>query len=197
MNKLGIRNTLLVSGLVMSIVLAGAGCSRKLSDQDPVITTADAAQTSYDPMSFSAIDAKIREYNFGINEYMREHSDEATSKVSQGATPGGVSANCTYTISADGKYEALQMEKNIVNGTQIDEYFNLGDALFIARTTVYDDGNFDPVDKYYITGGTIYKLDGSASTVTKIADLSDPSAEETKANIDIYTDFDEIRAIYA
>lgn len=89
------------------------------------------------------------------------------------------------------------MEKTLSNGMQVDEYFNMGDAMFIARTTIYNDGTFDPVDKYYIAEGTLYKVDTEAQTVTKIADLSDPAIEEARANIDIYLNFDEIRALYA
>ena len=80
---------------------------------------------------------------------------------------------------------------------QVDEYFNMGDAMFIARTTIYNDGTFDPVYKYYIAEGTLYQVDTEAQTVTKIADLSDPAIEEARANIVIYLNFDEIRALYA
>ena len=148
-------------------------------------------------MSFTAIDAKLRDYNFGINEYMREHQSETTQKKTDGATPNGVAANCTYTISPDSKYESLQMEKRLANGTQVDEYFNLGDAVFVARTTIYDDGDFDPVDKYYIIDGGLYKVDGSAETVTKLADINGDSGSAIKTELDIYFSFDEIRAIYA
>ena len=70
-------------------------------------------------------------------------------------------------------------------------------SIFIARTTIYNDGTFEPVDKYYIAEGTLYKVDTEAQTVTKIADLSDPAIEEAKASLDIYLTFDEIRALYA
>ena len=89
------------------------------------------------------------------------------------------------------------MEKTLENAVQIDEYFNLGDAVFIARTTVYNDGNFDPVEKFYIIDGSLYKIDGSAEAVTKIIDLNDSTAEDVKKNNDLYFSFDEIRAIYA
>ena len=129
---------------------------------------------------------------------MREHSAEATQKKTTGATLNGQAAECTYTISPDGKYESLQMEKTISNGVQIDEYFNLGDSMFIARTTVYNDGNFEPVDKYYIIDGSMYKLDGSTETVTKVVDFSDEAAAaSTRSTLDLYFSFDEIRAIYA
>ena len=195
MNNKGIRNCILVMGLVTSFVLAGTGCSQKLYS-DPNMT-ATSNQTSLDPMSFTAIDAKLRDYNFGINEYMREHQSETTQKKTDGATPNGVAANCTYTISPDSKYESLQMEKRLANGTQVDEYFNLGDAVFVARTTIYDDGDFDPVDKYYIIDGGLYKVDGSAETVTKLADINGDSGSAIKTELDIYFSFDEIRAIYA
>ena len=195
MNNKGIRNCILVMGLVTAFVLAGTGCSQKLYS-DPNMT-ATSNQTSLDPMSFTAIDAKLRDYNFGINEYMREHQSETTQKKTDGATPNGVAANCTYTISPDSKYESLQMEKNISNGVQIDEYFNLGDSMFIARTTVYNDGNFEPVDKYYIIDGCLYKLDGSSDSVTLLVNINDAAAAETKSNLDLYFTFDEIRALYA
>lgn len=188
MRKTGFRNKLILLVISAALLFAFAGCGKQSSQSD--ITTVD-------PMSYEVIDNKIRDYNFGINEYMREHSAEATQKVTSGATPGGVSAECTYTISPDGQYESLQMLKSIGNGTQIDEYFNMGDAVFIARTTLYDDGSFDPVEKYYITDGILYKLDATTETVMKVVDLSDKSAEVPMANIDIYTSFDEIRELYA
>ena len=195
MRKTGMRNGIIAAGLVLAFAFAGTACTQKLYS-DPDMTSAVVTE-SVDPMSFTAIDAKIRDYNFGINEYMREHFAEATQKKTSGVTLNGQAAECTYTISADGKYESLQMEKTISNGMQIDEYFNLGDSVFIARTTVYNDGNFEPVDKYYIIDGAIYKLDGSAETVNFIVNINDAAAAETRSNLDIYFTFDEIRALYA
>ena len=193
MKIIGIRNAVIASGLIAAVVLAGAGCTRKLSSETSVTA---AVQTAADPMSFSSIDAKFREYTFGINEYMREHSSETIQKSVSGTTINGVAANCKYTISPDGKYESLQMEKRLSNGTQVDEYFNLGDSVFVARTTIYDDGDFDPVDKYYIIDGCLYQVDGLAETVTKIADINDENGTSKKTELDLYYSFDEIRAIY-
>ena len=196
MKKTGFRKSLIAAALVAALVLAGTGCKGKqLNSSEPSANA--SAQGTVDPMSFTAIDAKFRDYTFGINEFMREHSAEATQKKVTGATPNGVAANCTYTVSPDGKYESLQMEKTLDNGMQYDEYFNMGDSIFITRTTVYNDGNFEPVDKYYIIGGALYKVDITDQTVTKLKDLNDPAIEETQANIDIYLSFEEIRALYA
>lgn len=190
----GFRNMVIASVLSAALVFASTGCNEKLTESSD---NATVAQTTLDPMSFAAIDARLRDYNFGINEYMREHVAEATQKKVSGKTFNGVAAECTYTISPDGKYESLQMEKTLDNGIQIDEYFNLGDAVFIARTTVYSDGNFDPVEKFYIIDGSLYKVDGAAETVTKMIDLNDPTVEDFKKTNDLYFSFDEIRAIYA
>ncbi len=195
MKNRGFVKTLTALGLIAVMVLAGTGCSNKLYS-NPDMTASSAAGT-LDPMSFTAIDAKFRDFTFGINEYMREHSDEATQKKVDGSTPNGVAASCTYTISPDSKYESLQMEKTLDNGMQVDEYFNLGDSVFIARTTLYNDGNFEPVDKYYIIDGGLYKVDNLAETVTKIADINTDEGAAVKADLDIYYSFDEIRAIYA
>ena len=194
MKNMGLRKRITALGMIVSLVIAGAGCSSKLySDPD---MTASSVTATFDPMSFNAIDAKFRDYTFSINEYMKDHSAEATQKKTSGATPGGVAAECTYTISPYGKFESLQMEKDLGDGVQVDEYFNLGDSIFVARTTIYHDGNFDPVDKYYIIDGAIYKVDGSAETVTKISDTGGDSGASAKAELDLYFSFDEIRAVY-
>ena len=190
---MGFRKSLIAAVLASALVLAGTGCSKKISSTDVTNNTLELVNT----ISFGAVDAKMRDYNFGLNEYMREHAAEVTQKTTDGATLGGVKAFCTYTLSPDKKYESLQMEKNIENGVQYDEYFNMGDSIYITRTTVYDDGNFDPVDKYYIIDGVLYRVDTSKQTVTKLMSLNDPAIEETKANIDIYLSFEEIRTLYA
>ena len=192
MKRSGFRNSLVAVFLIAALVLAGTGCDRKITSSDTESKTIDIVDT----LSYGAVDAKMREYTFGINEYMREHSAEVVQKTKKGTTPGGVPADCVYTLSPDNKYESLQMEKSIENGVQYDEYFNMGDSIFITRTTVYDDGNFDPVDKYYIVAGALYKVDITDQTVTKLVDLNDPAAAETSANIDIYLSFEEIRTIY-
>lgn len=194
MKTRGMRNKIVVSGIIMAFVISGTGCTRKL--QSETVATAAPVQESVDPMSFSFIDAKFRDYTFGINEYMREHSSETTQKSVSGKTVNGVAADCKYTISPDGKYESLQMEKRLANGVQVDEYFNLGDSVFVARTTVYDDGDFDPVDKYYIIDGCLYQVDGLAGTVTKLADINSEAGTAKKTELDLYYSFDEIRAIY-
>ena len=190
---MGFRKSLVAAVLASALILAGTGCSKKISSSDPSEpNTVDVVDT----MSYGAIDAKMREYTFGINEYMREHASEVKQKTTNGATLGGVKAVCTYTLSPDNKYESLQMEKSVENGVQYDEYFNMGDSIFITRTTVYNDGNYDPVDKYYIIDGGLYKVDTLAETVTKVADINTDEGNQAKADLDLYFSFDEIKAIY-
>ena len=195
--KMGFRKNLIALGLALSLVLTGTACSKKLSSDETGTSSSGAESVEDGPYSFSVLDKKINDYNLELNKFMKDHLGETTSKETEGATPGGVSAICKYTLTNDNKFEVLQMEKTLSNGMQVDEYFNMGDAVFIARTTIYNDGTFDPVDKYYIAEGTLYKVDSEAQTVTKIADLSDPAIEEAKASLDIYLTFDEIRALYA
>jgi hypothetical protein len=195
--KMGFRKNLIALGLALSLVLAGTACSKKLSSDETGTSSSGAESVEDGPYSFSVLDKKINDYNLELNKFMKDHLGETTSKETEGATPGGVSAICKYTLTNDNKFEVLQMEKTLSNGMQVDEYFNMGDAVFIARTTIYNDGTFEPVDKYYIAEGTLYKVDTEAQTVTKIADLSDPAIEEAKASLDIYLTFDEIRALYA
>ncbi|MCR4558091.1 MAG: hypothetical protein K5779_09745 [Saccharofermentans sp.] len=194
MNRMGIGKKTVLLCLVAVFAFAGTACTEKLYP-DATVTQA-TVQTTVDPMSFSVIDAKFRDYTFGINEYMREHGSEVKQNRISGSTPNGVAAECTYTISPDSKYESLQMEKRLDNAVQVDEYFNLGDSVFVARTTIYDDGNFDPVDKYYIIDGGLYKVDGLAGTVTKLADTASEEGGSKKTELDLFYSFDEIRTIY-
>jgi hypothetical protein len=78
----------------------------------------------------------------------------------------------------------------------MDEYFDLGDALFIARTTVYKDGNFDPVEKYYIMNNIVYKLDFTAETVYKVVDIGSDTSATTQKTLDLYFSFKDIVAKY-
>ena len=54
----------------------------------------------------------------------------------------------------------------------------------------------DPVDKYYIIDGGLYKVDTLAETVTKVADINTDEGNQAKADLDLYFSFDEIKAIY-
>lgn len=198
MKKYNLKRNVIALCLATVLVLAGSGCGKKLTSDPGATDPNGSEQTTLDPLSFAYIDSKIRDYTFGINNYMKDHSDEAYQKVTNGQTLNGVAGECTYTKSPDGKFESLQMMKTLENATQVDEYFNMGDSIFITRTTVYNDGNFDPVDKYYIIDGGMYKVDNEASTVTKVADLNDAAAAGAKkTELDLYLSFDEIRTIYA
>lgn len=194
MKSTGLRKRLVILTLGLAIAVTCAGCSEKIYS-DPNMTSSQGVQTTADPFSFPVLDSKIREYTFALNEFMKDHSDEVTQKVVSGTTVNGVAANCKYTISNDGKYEALQMEKKIEGAMQMDEYFNMGDDFFIARTTIYDNGEYDPVYKYYICGGEIYRISTESDTAEKVGEFSD-SSREIANELDIYLSFDEIKAIY-
>ena len=73
MKTLGFRKSVIAVMLVAAFVLAGTACDKKITSSDPVTT----GGSTVDPLSYAAIDAKMRDYTFGVNEYMREHSAEA------------------------------------------------------------------------------------------------------------------------
>ena len=133
--KMGFRKNLIALGLALSLVLAGTACSKKLSSDETGTSSSGAESVEDGPYSFSVLDKKINDYNLELNKFMKDHLGETTSKKTEGATLGGVPASCTYTLTNDNKFEVLQMEKTLSNGMQVDEYFNMGDAVFIARTT--------------------------------------------------------------
>lgn len=192
-SKSFVKNVL-IAGLALTAVMAGTACDKKIYS-DPNMT---ATQTALDPLSFKVVDEKLNDYNNSINDFMMNNPDQASQKAASGKTVNGVPAECTYTISNDGKYECLQMMKTLESYTQVDEYFNLEDSIFFVRTTVNNDNTFEPVEKYYIKDGVIYKVDRDTQSVTKLADLNDEaSASEIKTQMDIYLSFEEIRELYA
>ena len=73
MKTMGFRKSVVAVMLVAAFVLAGTACNKKITSSDPVVSSGNTV----DPMSYAAIDAKMRDYNFSLNEYMREHSAEA------------------------------------------------------------------------------------------------------------------------
>ena len=99
MNKTGFRKSLIAAALVAALVLAGTGCKGKqLNSSEPSANA--SAQGTVDPMSFTAIDAKFRDYTFGINEFMREHSAEATQKKVTSALVRSSLSNRKFELGA-------------------------------------------------------------------------------------------------
>ena len=77
-----------------------------------------------------------------------------------------------------------------------DEYFDLGDALFVAHSVVYTDNTYEPTVKYYITDGIVYKLDRETSSLFTVADLNTQDKDQLSVELDMYLSFDDIVSIY-
>ena len=126
---------------------------------------------------------------------MYEHLSEATVKETNGTSYAGNPAYAVYTVSANEQYRALQMEKTYDDRTVVDEYFDMGDAMLFTRSTVYSDGNYS-VEKYYITGGIVYKLDSESKTIVTVTEVDSADSAQFQTDLDMYFSFDEIVSIY-
>ena len=147
-------------------------------------------------LTYDSVSAYMKQFDEELSLYMLDHHDEATVNQGDGTSYAGTPVYAVYTVSADGKYRALQMEKVLADRTVVDEYFDAGDAMIFARTTLYNNGDYDPVEKYYITGGTVYKLDPETKTLISVIDIDSDSAAQMQTDLDMYFSFDEIVAIY-
>ena len=172
-----------------------SGCGKKLYS-DPNMTTTVPKVTTPGDIAYADLSVMLSKYDATLNDYMHEHKSECKIKTLDDKTMGGIPCHSVYTVSPDNKYRILQQEKKYDNKTVMDEYFDLGDALFIARTTVYKDGTFDPVDKYYIANNAVYKLDFNAQTVYKVVDLGSDTATVTQKTLDLYFSFNDIMTKY-
>ena len=181
------------------MLMAFTACNNDKLYSNPEMT---ASQNASQPeattveLTYDGVNNFMKQYDEELNLYMVDHHDEATVKEGDGTSYAGNPAYTVYTVSADGKYRALQMEKTFDDRTVVDEYFDTGDAMIFARTTVYNNGDYDPVEKYYITGGTVYKLDSETKTLVSVVEINSDSAAQMQTELDMYFTFDEIVAIY-
>ena len=187
------------AAVAAAMLTAFAACNNDKLYSNPEMTASQNASqpeaTSVE-LTYDSVSAYMKQFDEELSLYMLDHHDEATVKEGDGTSYAGTPAYTVYTVSADGKYRALQMEKVLADRTVVDEYFDAGDAMIFARTTVYNNGDFDPVEKYYITGGTVYKLDPETKTLVSVVDIDSDSAAQMQTDLDMYFSFDEIVAVY-
>lgn len=188
-----------VAAVAAAMLTAFTACNNDKLYSNPEMTASQNASqpeaTSVE-LTYDSVSAYMKQFDEELSLYMLDHHDEATVKEGDGTSYAGTPAYTVYTVSADGKYRALQMEKVLADRTVVDEYFDAGDAMIFARTTLYNNGDYDPVEKYYITGGTVYKLDSETKTLVSVIDIDSDSAAQMQTDLDMYFTFDEIVAIY-
>lgn len=187
------------AAVAAAMLMAFTACNNDKLYSNPEMTASQNASqpeaTSVE-LTYDAVNTYMKQFDEELNLYMVEHQSEADIKQGDGTSYAGTPAYTVYTVSADGKYRALQMEKDYDDRTVMDEYFDTGDGMIFARTTVYNNGDYDPVEKYYITGGTVYKLDSETKTLVEVVDIDSESAAQMQTELDMYFSFDEIVAIY-
>ena len=176
------------------VLVAFCSCDNSKLYSNPEMTASQTAAPA-EELTYDALNTKIREFDEELNLYMYEHLSEATVKETNGTSYAGNPAYAVYTVSANEQYRALQMEKTYDDRTVVDEYFDMGDAMLFTRSTVYSDGNYS-VEKYYITGGIVYKLDSESKTIVTVTEVDSADAAQFQTDLDMYFSFDEIVSIY-
>ena len=192
--RTAVKTAAVALALASSLMLF-SGCGKKIYS-DPNMTTTIPQTSSPGDIAYSELSVSLSKYDAALNEYMHTHRSECTTKEVDDKTMGGIACHSVFTVSPDNKYRILQQEKKYDDKTVMDEYFDLGEALFIARTTVYKNGTFDPVEKYYITNNIVYKLDFNAQTIYKVVDIGSETAATTQKTLDLYFSFNDIMAKY-
>ena len=192
--SLSVKTTAVVIAFASSLMLF-SGCGKKIYS-DPNMTTTIARQTTPAEVAYNDLATTLSKYDAALNDYMHEHMSECKIKEVDDKTFSGTTCHSRFTVSPDEKYRVLQQEKKYDDKTVMDEYFDLKEALFIARTTVYKDGTYEPVEKYYIANKVVYKLDYEAQSVVKVVELGSDTAAVTQKTLDLYFTMDEILAKY-
>ena len=181
--------------VLASSLMVFAGCGKKIYS-DPNMTTTIAQTTSPDQAAYAQLSKALAQYDASLNDYMHQHLSECKVKEADDKTFAGTPCHSKFTVSPDNKYRVLQQEKKYEDKTVMDEYFDVEGALFMARTTIYKDGNYDPVEKYYVANNMVYKLDFGTETVYKVVGLGTDDAAIKQKQLDMYFTLDEILATY-
>ncbi len=192
--SLSVKTMAVVIAFASSLMLF-SGCGKKIYS-DPNMTTTITRQTTPAEVAYNDLATTLSKYDAALNDYMHTHMSECKIKEADDKTFSGTSCHSRFTVSPDEKYRVLQQEKKYDDKTVMDEYFDLKDAMFMARTTVYNDGRYDPVEKYYIAGNMVYKLDYNTASVYKVVELKTDAAATKQKQLDMYFSFDEITAKY-
>ena len=190
----------LAAAAMTALLVAFTSCDNSKLYSNPEMTASQtdaqaSVQTDAD-LTYDSVLKRTKEFDEELSLYMKDHLSEATVKETEGTSYAGTPVYAVYTVSADGQYRALQMEKTFDDRTVVDEYFDMGDAMLFARSTMYNDGTYDPVEKYYVTGGIVYKLDSETKSLVSVAEVGSDSAAQVQSDLDMYFTFDEIVAIY-
>ena len=190
----------LAAAAMTAMLVASASCDNSKLYSNPEMTASQteaqaSAQTDAE-LTYDSVLKLTKEFDEELSLYMKDHLSEATVKETEGTSYAGTPVYAVYTVSSDGQYRALQMEKTFDDRTVVDEYFDMGDAMLFARSTIYNDGSYDPVEKYYVTGGIVYKLDSETKSLVSVAEVGSDSAAQVQSDLDMYFTFDEIVAIY-
>ena len=188
------KTTAVILALASSLMLF-SGCGKKIYS-DPNMTTTIARTSTPGEIAYNDLATTLSKYDAALNDYMHEHMKECKIKEVDDKTFSGTTCHSRFTVSPDEKYIVLQQEKKYDDKTVMDEYFDLKDALFMARTTLYNDGRYDPVEKYYIAKGMVYKLDYNTASIYKVVALGTEDAASKQKELDMYFSFDEIMAKY-
>lgn len=180
-----------------AILAAFCSCDNTKLYSNPEMTASQTESTATSlELTYDSVNTYMKEFDQELNLYMAEHLSEATRIEAEGTSYAGTPAYTVYTVSADGKYKALQMQKTLDDRTVMDEYFDTEDGMIFARTTVYNSGDYDPVEKYFITGGIVYKLDSGTNTLVTVTEVDSADAAQYQSDLDMYFSFDEIVSIY-
>ena len=178
--------------LILSFMSFLTGCNPGSISSDDVTTT---SETSSVVDSYLLLETEIKEFNALFNLYMRTHTSEMDVKNGTGKTYNGEDCNFTYTTTK--QYKTLTLTKNYSDKTVVDEYFKLDDgALFLARSTVYTNGKFDPVDKYIVRKNKLLFVDETDKTVKTLADLTTDDEETIMKDKDMFLHFEDIEYVY-
>jgi|GEM_PF-3185322 len=172
----------LIAAMLLGTVLVVGGCN-----SEKIYSNPETEATAAEEVTYEDLNTDISEFSTVFNAYLNEHMDDVSVARGDGTTPAGQA--CTYEYLTCDTYRKLTLTEESDDAVTVEEYFDMTDGrLFLARTTAYNDGTYGDVEKYIISGDTIYILNGSDKTVETrtVAD----------SGMQIYYSFDEIAYVY-
>ena len=108
---LNVKKTV-AAAVAAAMFVAFTACNNEKIYSNPEMTASQAASQAEDAsveLTYDSVNAYIKEFDEELSLYMLDHLSEATVKEGDGTSYAGTPAYTKYTVSADGKYRALQM----------------------------------------------------------------------------------------
>lgn len=184
---------IIVLGMVMTMLLAGCSTG-DLSDPTIPSGVSDVIQAGIESglaaaseqvtgIDYSAAVQTIDTFQDSFGQYVFEEGGAGETIRSEGTTLLGQHFDSSYFESTDGIFKKATFEVERDGILMVDEYFRMTDNLVLATRSYLDSDSHAVIERYLISGDSVYQLDDVNQVLIRIEDMS---------AIDMFSSFEQV-----